>query len=43
MNPMPSYLVCATPRSGSTRTCHELDRTDLAGHPQEYFEAPEPV
>jgi LPS sulfotransferase NodH len=34
-----SYLVCATPRSGSTLLCHLLDRTGLAGHPEEYFEA----
>jgi LPS sulfotransferase NodH len=34
-----SYLVCATPRSGSTLLCHLLDRTDVAGHPEEYFEA----
>jgi trehalose 2-sulfotransferase len=39
MTPMLSYLVCATPRSGSTLLCHELDRTGVAGHPQEYFEA----
>jgi trehalose 2-sulfotransferase len=39
MKPMLSYLVCATPRSGSTLLCHELDQTGLAGHPQEYFEA----
>jgi LPS sulfotransferase NodH len=39
MKPMLSYLVCATPRSGSTLLCHELDETGLAGHPQEYFEA----
>src|SRR3984957_10976911 len=39
MKPMLSYLVCATPRSGSTLLCQELDRTGLAGHPQEYFEA----
>jgi trehalose 2-sulfotransferase len=39
MKPMLSYVVCATPRSGSTLLCHELDRTGLAGHPQEYFEA----
>ncbi len=37
--PMLSYLVCATPRSGSTLLCHELDRTGVAGHPEEYFEA----
>jgi len=36
---MLSYLVCATPRSGSTLLCHELDRTGVAGHPEEYFEA----
>jgi len=34
-----SYLVCATPRSGSTLLCHLLDQTGIAGHPQEYFEA----
>ena len=34
-----SYLVCATPRSGSTLLCHLLDETGLAGHPEEYFEA----
>jgi trehalose 2-sulfotransferase len=39
MKPMLSYLVCATPRSGSTLLCQELDKTGLAGHPQEYFEA----
>ena len=39
MKPMLSYLVCATPRSGSTLLCHELDETGLAGRPQEYFEA----
>ena len=39
MAPMLSYLVCATPRSGSTLLCHELDQTGVAGHPEEYFEA----
>lgn len=39
MRPMLSYLVCATPRSGSTLLCHELDQTGVAGHPEEYFEA----
>lgn len=39
MTPMLSYLVCATPRSGSTLLCHELGRTGVAGHPEEYFEA----
>jgi LPS sulfotransferase NodH len=39
MKPMLSYLVCATPRSGSTLLCQELAKTGLAGRPQEYFEA----
>lgn len=37
--PMLSYLVCATPRSGSTLLCRALDGTGIAGHPEEYFEA----
>lgn len=39
MTPTRSYLVCATPRSGSTLLCHLLDQTGVAGHPEEYFEA----
>jgi LPS sulfotransferase NodH len=39
MTPLLSYLVCATPRSGSTLLCKVLDQTGVAGHPQEYFEA----
>ena len=34
-----SYLVCATPRSGSTLLCHLLAQTRVAGCPEEYFEA----
>jgi LPS sulfotransferase NodH len=37
--PERSYLVCATPRSGSTLVCHALTETGVAGHPEEYFEA----
>jgi trehalose 2-sulfotransferase len=37
--PERSYLVCATPRSGSTLLCDLLDQTGIAGHPEEYFEA----
>ena len=37
--PTRSYLVCATPRSGSTLLCDLLDQTGIAGHPEEYFEA----
>jgi LPS sulfotransferase NodH len=39
VNPNRSYLVCATPRSGSTLLCQLLDETGVAGHPEEYFEA----
>jgi trehalose 2-sulfotransferase len=34
-----SYLVCATPRSGSTLVCQMLKATGVAGRPEEYFEA----
>jgi LPS sulfotransferase NodH len=37
--PKLSYLVCATPRSGSTLLCKALERTGVAGHPEEFFEA----
>lgn len=37
--PKRSYLVCATPRSGSTLVCQTLIRTGVAGRPEEYFEA----
>jgi len=39
MPPQRSYLVCATPRSGSTLVCHALAETGVAGRPEEYFEA----
>ena len=39
MQPQRSYLVCATPRSGSTLVCHALGETGVAGRPEEYFEA----
>jgi trehalose 2-sulfotransferase len=34
-----AYLVCATPRSGSTLLCEALTATEVAGRPAEYFEA----
>jgi len=37
--PERSYLVCATPRSGSTLVCKALRETGVAGKPEEYFEA----
>jgi trehalose 2-sulfotransferase len=38
--PLPrlAYLVCATPRSGSTLLCRSLAATGVAGRPEEYFE-----
>jgi LPS sulfotransferase NodH len=33
-----AYLVCATPRSGSTLLCELLKETGVAGRPEEFFE-----
>ena len=35
-----SYLLCATPRSGSSLLCGMLDSTGVAGHPESYFRPP---
>lgn len=32
-----SYLICATPRTGSSLLCGLLDSTGAAGHPESYF------
>jgi LPS sulfotransferase NodH len=37
-DPVMSYLICATPRSGSTLLCDALGRTGIAGRPAEHFE-----
>ena len=39
MPPGVPYIVCATPRSGSTLLCRALTATGVAGYPEEYFEA----
>ena len=39
MTPERAYIVCATPRSGSTLVCQALRQTGVAGRPEEYFEA----
>jgi LPS sulfotransferase NodH len=39
VKPTRSYLVCSTPRSGSTLVCKALRDTGVAGRPEEYFEA----
>jgi trehalose 2-sulfotransferase len=36
--PWRAYLVCATPRSGSTLLCEMLRATGIAGRPLEHFE-----
>jgi trehalose 2-sulfotransferase len=38
MRPTDSYLICATPRSGSTLLCDLLAGTGVAGRPEEYFQ-----
>jgi trehalose 2-sulfotransferase len=38
IKPRLSYLICATPCSGSTLLCAALDDTGIAGHPEEHFE-----
>ncbi|WP_165423593.1 Stf0 family sulfotransferase [Ktedonosporobacter rubrisoli] len=37
--PFTSYIICATQRSGSTLLCEALKNTNLAGYPEEYFDA----
>jgi len=34
-----AYVICSTPRSGSTLLCELLKSTGVAGRPEEYFEA----
>lgn len=38
MQPHTSYLVCGTPRSGSSLLCEALVQTGIAGRPEEYFQ-----
>ena len=37
MHPSQSYVICATPRSGSYLLCEALTNTGLAGRPTEFF------
>ena len=39
MRPICTYLICATPRSGSALLCEALTNTGMAGYRKEYFEA----
>jgi trehalose 2-sulfotransferase len=36
--PRVSYLICSTPRSGSTLLCEAMISTGLAGRPEEYYQ-----
>ena len=36
-----AYLICATPRTGSSLLCGLLDSTGVAGHPESYFRQPD--
>ncbi|HEX6473857.1 MAG TPA: Stf0 family sulfotransferase, partial [Candidatus Limnocylindria bacterium] len=36
-----SYLLCGTPRTGSTLLCGLLTSTGVAGRPESYFRQPD--
>ncbi len=36
-----SYLLCGTPRTGSTLLCRLVSSTGVLGHPQSYFREPD--
>ena len=36
-----AYLLCGTPRTGSTLLCDLLRSTDVAGRPESYFRLPD--
>lgn len=38
---MNAYVICSTPRTGSTLLCALLESTGVAGHPQSYFRKPD--
>jgi trehalose 2-sulfotransferase len=38
---MDSYLICGTPRTGSTLLCGLLESTGVAGRPESYFRQPD--
>jgi trehalose 2-sulfotransferase len=40
-DPIGAYLLCATPRTGSTLLCGLLASTQLAGNPDSYFRQPD--
>lgn len=38
--PLQSYVICTSPRSGSTLLCRLLSGTGIAGNPESYFHSP---
>src|SRR3954447_21071418 len=38
LRPAVSYLLCSTPRTGSSLLCDALRATGVAGRPEEYFQ-----
>lgn len=43
MSAFDGYILCATPRSGSTLLCRMLADTGVAGVPESYFHGPDPA
>ena len=41
MNPTEAYILCGTPRTGSTFLCALLKSTGVAGIPESYFREPD--
>ncbi|WP_422018984.1 Stf0 family sulfotransferase [Roseibium sp.] len=41
MSEFQSYVLCTSPRSGSTLLCKMLAETGVAGHPKSYFHKPD--
>lgn len=41
MGRIDSYLICATPRTGSTLLCGLMASTNVAGNPESYFRQPD--
>ena len=39
--PLNAYLLCGTPRTGSTLLCGLLQSTNVAGRPESYFRVPD--
>ncbi len=40
-DPFRAYIICGTPRSGSTLVCEMLARSGVAGRPHSYFREPD--